>query len=854
MKTKVLLPILKVTASLAFLFGFKSQANAQYCIPTYGTVCISPGVNDFINTFTTTGGLTDISNIGSSCCMLPNNYIYYDAMPLITEPGATIGFYLESGAIYAQGFSIWVDWNNDFVFSAAEKMYSSPFPGSAPSSFTNSFTVPGDQPCGTYRMRVRCEFAQSGATINPCDFNTYGECEDYPLIVDNCEPTICRGDTTTIDFTDSNPADAISYTWSPATEISDAFGGPVVDVWPTDTTTYTVTINTSSGATVVYSFPVNVNVPPNPDAGLDDTLCHSLLSGAPLTGSLENPASTFYWGLGATPVPSPSFIYTPATGLSPVAVVSDPGTYEHILYASDPEGVCPDDSDTVIVIYSEESHTTTFTDPLCFGSADGTITVTSTGILGAVEYSLDGGVTWQTSNVFTGLTSGSYDVISRDAAGCEFTSTVDLTDPAEVVVTASADTTVCQNGTATVSATATGGTTYDFYWDFTTDLGATQTLAPTVSPTTVTVYAVSENGCASTTDDIVISLYDPITLNITANDSVCPGFESAHTVTATGGYLGYTYSWTANGVSIPDAGPTITKNPTSETTYCVTAADGCETTPETICVITAMREVPAPIFTADTTEGCVPSQIEFTNLTPSHLTDEIVWTINGEEITGFNSFNKNFNLPGSYDVQLEITSPYGCYGSITANDYITIHGLPYAQFYVLPNPTTMFNTTVEMSNITEGTDNIYEWTFPGGNPTTSSEFEPVVTYQEGVAASYPISLVVTDENNCQDSTSQVLQVMSDVICYAPNAFTPDGDQLNQTWRVYMDGIDFYDFHLTVYNRWGEIVWESYNVIGEWNGMYGSTEAKEGTYIWVVTAKDATSDKQLEYRGHVTLLK
>ena len=70
----------------------------------------------------------------------------------------------------------------------------------------------------------------------------------------------------------------------------------------------------------------------------------------------------------------------------------------------------------------------------------------------------------------------------------------------------------------------------------------------------------------------------------------------------------------------------------------------------------------------------------------------------------------------------------------------------------------------------------------------------------------------------------------------------------------MDGIDIYDYHMTVYDRWGEIVWESYNPEGAWDGTYGTTESKTGTYIWVIEAKDPFSDKKYEFRGHVTVLK
>lgn len=117
-----------------------------------------------------------------------------------------------------------------------------------------------------------------------------------------------------------------------------------------------------------------------------------------------------------------------------------------------------------------------------------------------------------------------------------------------------------------------------------------------------------------------------------------------------------------------------------------------------------------------------------------------------------------------------------------------------------------------------------------------------------------MNLTVKDEFNCSSSVSSIINILSDVLIYAPNAFTPDGDNLNQKWRVYIDGIDIYDFHLTIYNRWGEIIWESYDSSAEWDGSYGNSIAEEGVYIWVIQAKDAISDKKYEFKGHLTIIK
>lgn len=678
---------------------------------------------------------------------------------------------------------------------------------------------------------------------------------------------ICEGDDVTLTLTGATGT--IQWQTAPTT------AGPWVNVPGAIATPYTTTAlfadacfraeeTGGSCSLTPYSNEVCVAVSPSPapNAGLDDSLCH--VTGPGLGYTLQGIASgtgATSWSMFQGPIGAPS---TPVAGFSPAptninanADVNHPGAYLYILSEIDPTGVCPPGTDTVQIFYAKENHTTTFTNPLCADSSNGSITVTTTGNLGAVEYSFDGGATFSPSNT-SGLTlpEGSYTVISRDILGCTFQSTVTLTDPAQVVVSVSNDTTVCQNGTAVVSASATGGTSYLYHWSMTASTASSQSVSPTV-PTTVSVYAENQLGCISTPLDINIDLYTPITVTISPNDTVCPGYPSNHAVTASGGHLGYTYAWTANGTAMAGGLSTVDVNPMSQTAYCVTVSDGCETTPQVICTNTIMREVPNPLFTSDTTGGCAPTEIEFMNLTtlmaPAYI-DSVTWNIGGVIYHDIPGMIHEFTEIGTYDVYLEVYSNFGCHNSITVADYITIHPNPVAMFYANPNPTSVFNTEVDFNNTSTPGNNSYQWIFTGGNPVSSIDDSPTVEYPEGMVGQYPVTLIVVNEFTCSDTVQGIVDVQSDILIFVPNAFTPDGDEFNEYWRVYIDGIDIYDFHLTVFNRWGEIVWESYNPEGMWDGTYGSTESKTGTYVWVIEAKDKFSDKKLEWRGHVTVLK
>lgn len=834
---------------LTLLISSNFGTYAQVCIPTYGTVCFSGGggiTYDVIDSFWTVGGITDISNLDTDCSMLPSNYTY-TGMAVTACPGETIETNVQcQPAAYDQGFAIWIDWNQDDAFAVAEKVYASP--GSGDEVWTGSFTVPVDAVPGTYNMRVRSKFASAGAGINPCDMQTYGETEDYLVIVGTCNPTICEGDTVTIDL-GTMPPGPITYAWLPAVDISDPFGGPTVDVWPSDTTTYTCTI-TSVDST--WSVPIDVYVvhPANPFAGLDDTICHSLALGYHLLGEVETDEATLFFDWDKILGPGGAVFLPDDNMLDPTVSVLTAGFYEFVMKTEDLSGHCPAQRDTVAILYSKALHTLAKTEPLCFGSSDGTITVTGTGTLPSVEYSIDG-ITWQVSNVFTDLPAGTYTVYSRDSFGCEFNNTITLVDPVEVVLTVSSDTLICRNGTATVSASATGGATYTYDWSIPgADAGPVQTISPVATPTIVTVTAYNENGCPSEEGSIEITLRDPITLTISANDSICPGFGSGAAVVAIGGDGAYEYSWTANGSAMAETGSTISTSPASNTTYCVTVNDGCETTPVTICTQTIINPLPAPSFTSDITAGCNPSTVNFeTIISP---TDIAVWTINGATFTDVSTVSYEFTEVGFYDVTLEITNQFGCVNEITAVDYMEIVDVPYPDFFINPNPTTIFNTEVRLSPSLTGAGYNYEWSMPGGTPATSTDESPTVIYPEGIPEDYLVTLTVTNDLGCAGSIEHYVNILTDVIIYAPNIFTPDGDQFNEGWRVYIDGIDIYDYHCLVFNRWGEIIWESFDATGMWMGTYGSGTAQDGTYVWVVTAKENTSDKKIEFRGTVTI--
>lgn len=83
------------------------------------------------------------------------------------------------------------------------------------------------------------------------------------------------------------------------------------------------------------------------------------------------------------------------------------------------------------------------------------------------------------------------------------------------------------------------------------------------------------------------------------------------------------------------------------------------------------------------------------------------------------------------------------------------------------------------------------------------------------------------------STSNYAEVIPPVSIYIPNAFTPNGDGLNDMFGVKGEGIR--DYHLYIYNRWGEMIWESSNPHQQWDGKKDGRMAETGVYVYKLFA-------------------
>ena len=368
------------------------------------------------------------------------------------------------------------------------------------------------------------------------------------------------------------------------------------------------------------------------------------------------------------------------------------------------------------------------------------------------------------------------------------------------------------------------------------------------------------NGCSNTaTGNVVIDSFPTPSVHPMNNYSACEGdnllidafvgFETGdifHWAIIAGGDIGFGTNGTGNiGTFTSTNSQTITVEVTPE------SSNGCFGPPIDFDI--TINPVPVAQFSADKLNGCEPTTIQFTN--ESLIGDTFDWTFgNGNTASGPNvSFT--YETAGVYDIGLTVTTNAGCSDALMQNAYITITPTPVAAFSFTPDITDISHTEIEFTNSSIDGD-YYEWDF-GDETAISNETDPIHIYGDE-PMQYQITLLVTNNGGlCRDSTEAYLTINDIILYYVPNVFTPDFDEFNQTFKpIFTSGFDPQDYHLQIFNRCGELIFQSYNAAIGWDGTYPENGklCQDGVYVWKIWFKETMSDKRHLVQGHVTLLR
>ncbi|AEA44877.1 PKD domain-containing protein [Fluviicola taffensis] len=494
---------------------------------------------------------------------------------------------------------------------------------------------------------------------------------------------------------------------------------------------------------------------------------------------------------------------------------------------------------------------TSATDALCNGDCNGTITINSPLATG---YSVNNGATFQPSNVFNGLCANTYTIQVQDAAGCTQSASIVVGQPQPLVqgLIPEDGLLICYDGFGTLSANATGGTSpYYFVWntgDTTQFLNVNLT-----APATFTCTVSDQNGCTSNAQNANVTVRTPFVASVTTPVMACPGDSVTFTASGTGGLPGYSYEWlTPTTFDTLANGTSYSYTPNGSETVLMVAHDECYRY-DTIPVTVQIYALPSAEFEVTPASGCSPLRADFSFpiATAGSITNAN-WTF-GDGNTGTGTTVSHvFTQVGCYDVTVEITTTDGCITDTTLSNIVCVVPDPIANFNWSPVSPTTINSTINFNDNSVNAAT-YAWDF--GAFGTSTLENPIINYGNIDAGSYQVCLTVTSPEGCVNDICKPIVFIEEFLIFVPNTFTPDGDEFNNVFKpVVPVGMALDDYTFTIFNRWGEVLFESHDVNFGWDGTYHGTQVKEGAYTWTIVAKGGGDKKARKYEGHVNMLK
>lgn len=487
-------------------------------------------------------------------------------------------------------------------------------------------------------------------------------------------------------------------------------------------------------------------------------------------------------------------------------------------------------SDTISITLTQPispiSLSASSTSVLCNGGDNGSIDLSVSGGTIAYDY------LWNTSDTLQDLdtlTAGTYSVTVTDANGCQDTLSVVISEPNPLAVSAQIDPTCFGDTVGAIDITVTGGVSpYTYLWNNLETAQDIQNLGAGI----YTVVVTDSNLCQVTYIDSII---EPSAINLSEThvNVLCFGDATGSIdVSTAGGVQPYTFLW-SNSNSNED----LVNIASGNYSLYVTDSDNCK---DTIDVTITQPAAALNLSSTTTPVLCNGGDSGSIDLTVSGGTAgyTYLWN-NGDTIQDIDQLSA-----GSYDVV--VTDANGC----TATE-IAIINEPLEPITLTTTSTpvcygaTNGEASVAASGGTPGYD--YQWSTNPDDTLDTVDGLGIGTYM----------VEVTDFNGCTANTSVAVLMASAsegcVVLEMPNVMTPNGDNTNDLFLpVNIFGMK--DFHISIFNRWGNLMYESTSYTEGWNGMIpDGTPANNGVYFWIVNYTDVY-DTSGKISGNLTLIK
>ncbi len=472
----------------------------------------------------------------------------------------------------------------------------------------------------------------------------------------------------------------------------------------------------------------------------------------------------------------------------------------------------------------------------CYGDSTGTIDLFVTGGTAPYDYVWAPNTDDTTASV-SGLPAGTYTCTITDANFCHHTEVVSIASITQLAFTDSQANLLCyQDATGFASVTVSGGTPpYAYGWSPAVSAWSS---APDLQAGTYICTITDQHNCM-TRDTFVITEPEKLKiLRASKRNIICAGKIDAYVnAVATGGTPPYDYMWN------PGAwGDTTFPNLNPGTYTCtVTDTNGCSCdTALTIVDTSGLFSYTASSFSV----GCRSARLTATPDKGSLFGMQYTWYFSDLVETTGNPVVHTFPQDSPNTAMVVIVDSVGCTDTVSLN--VSIHYDLYAAFTRDPDgpnpnkPTTFYNASFDYASR-------FYWDF--GDGTSSTEENPQkIFYDSGL---YYVCLVASDTNGCADTSCRDVLVDADKIIAVPSAFSPNGDGMNDV--LYVRGFRIASFHMKIFNRFGELLFETTTKEKGWDGTWKGVEMPADAYGYMIDV--AYSDGTKEQKGgSVSLLR
>lgn len=409
--------------------------------------------------------------------------------------------------------------------------------------------------------------------------------------------------------------------------------------------------------------------------------------------------------------------------------------------------------------------------------------------------------------------------------------------------------------------TSDGGDSY--FWDFgdgdmSSDYEPTHTFFNwTTTDTTyhVTFILYDSFGCSDTaTTDIHVYANPSASFDVTPDVQLWPDATITIDNTTVGGILNSSWDMDdGNELYVAEPGSYTYLSWGEYTIQLIVTNGSCsDTAYQTIEILP-----PPPLANFEgPAEGCVPLTVNFTNLSENAIFSNWLFGDGGASTATDPVYT--YYQPGTYTVSLVVMGPDGSTDQMVQEQIIHVYPRAQAAFTVNPNEVNVPGEPIYCLNLSQNASS-YQWDF--GDGAFSVEENPLHYYQ--AEGEYDIQLIAENEHGCPDTLllPGVVQALASGLISFPNAFTPN--TIESSGGVYdahsFDNDVFFPIHngvekyqLQIFNKWGELLFESNDVNRGWDGYYRGTMAKQDVYVWKVRAT-FIDGQNVEQSGDVTLI-